>query len=189
MSTELVFIKGERLILRPLLEEDFTAEYLSWLNDPEVNRFSQRRPYPVGYEGMVSWPRSLEKNPREGFVLAMIAQDKIHIGNISLTGIHPVNRIAEISILVGRRDYWGQGYGAEAVDLLTRHAFEALNLRLVHAGTFSPGFRRLVEKLGWQQEGCLKERVYAQGEYHDVTLHALSRAEFEKRKQEETLRA
>ena len=188
MSEELVFIKGERLTLRPLLEEDFTTEYLSWLNDPEVNRFSQRRPYPVGYEGMVSWPRSLEKNPREGFVLAMIAEDGVHIGNISLTGIHPVNRTAEISILLGRKDYWGRGYGAEAVDLLTKHAFQALNLRLVHAGTFSPGFRRLVEKLGWRQEGTLKERVFAGGEYHDITLHALSRAELEERPNQEPVR-
>lgn len=178
MSAEPVFIKGERLILRPLLEEDFTSEYLSWLNDPEVNRFSRRRAYPTSHEGMVAWPRSQAQHPEQGFILALIAEDGVHIGNISLTNLHPVNRTAEISILIGRRDYWGRGYGSEAVELLTAHAFESLNLRLVHAGTINPSFRGIVEKLGWRQEGCLRERVFAEGAYHDQTLHALSREEF-----------
>lgn len=36
---------------------------------------------------------------------------------------------AEVSVVIGERDLWGQGYGREAMDLLIHEAFEVLNLR------------------------------------------------------------
>ena len=34
---------GPRLTLEPLVERDFSDEYLSWLNDPEISQFLETR--------------------------------------------------------------------------------------------------------------------------------------------------
>ena len=36
-------LSGERLYLCPFTEADITADYIRWLNDPEVVRFSNQR--------------------------------------------------------------------------------------------------------------------------------------------------
>lgn len=179
MSTSLTYLEGRNLRLRPLLEEDYTDEYLSWLNDPATNHMSQRRPFPCDREGMRSYARHYQANPQQGFVLAMVRKsDEAHIGNISLVNIQLVNRCAEIAILVGRTDARGQGLGSEAVYLLAKHAFTALNLHRVFAGTFNPAFVRCVEKIGWKQEGVFRERIWSDGAYHDQIWLAQLRRDF-----------
>lgn len=179
MDLPLTFIAGRRLQLRPLLEEDFTDEYLCWLNDPETNRMSQRRPFPFDREKMRDYVRHYQSHPEQGFVLAMIRKnDHVHIGNISLVNPQMVNRCAEIAILIGRSDARGQGFGSEALYLLTRHAFKALNMHRVFAGTFNPAFVRCVEKIGWKKEGIFRERIWANGNYQDQIWMAQLRREF-----------
>ena len=85
---------------------------------------------------------------------------------------------AEIAILIGRADARGKGLGGEAVYLLARHAFQAMNLHRVFAGTFNPAFVRCVEKLGWVREGVFRERIWANGAYHDQIWLAQLRRDF-----------
>ena len=178
MTQTLCFLEGARLRLRPVLEEDYTDEYLRWLNDPEVNRWSQRRPFPSDREQMRQYAQALSARPGQGFVLAMINKlDGVHIGNISLVNIQLVHRCAEIAILIGRDEHRGQGLGGEAVHLLAGHAFAALNMHRVFAGTFNPAFARCVEKIGWKREGIFRERIWSHGRYHDQIWLAQLRSE------------
>jgi len=179
VNTSQTFLEGRTLRLRPLLEGDYADEYLSWLNDPETNRMSQRRSFPCDREGMRSYARYYQSNPQQGFVLAMVRKrDETHIGNISLVNIQLVNRCAEIAILVGRADARGQGLGGEAIYLLAKHAFQSMNLHRIFAGSFNPAFVRCVEKLGWKREGVFKERIWSDGAYRDQVWLAQLRRDF-----------
>lgn len=178
-NSHLIYITGKRVILRPLLEEDFTLEYLNWLNDPFINEYSQRHPFPVSWDSMKQYNDYFLKNPGKGFVLAVIEKSKnIHIGNISLVNIQLVNRCAEIAILIGNREYWNQGYGSECIYLLTKHAFGYLNLNRIFSGSFNPSFIRSVEKLGWIKEGEFRERIWSDGRYHNQIWMAILKSEF-----------
>ena len=177
----LVFLEGRRVILRPLLESDYGPTYLGWLNDPGINAFSQKRPFPSGWEAMARYNESLAANPLSGFNLAIVTKsDNRHIGNIALVNVQPVNRCAEIAILIGDRGCWNQGYGAECIYLLTGHAFEAMNLHKVFAGSFNPAFVRTVEKLGWVKEGEFRDRIWSGGRYHSQIWMSVLRPEFKR---------
>jgi len=179
MNPVLTYIEGQGLRLRPLLAEDYTDEYLAWLNDPVTNRMSQRRPFPCDREDMRAYAQQFSGRPDKGFVLAIIRKsNQAHVGNISLVNVQSVNRCAELAILIGRADARGQGLGSEAVYLLARHCFSAMNLHRVFAGTFNPACVRRVEKLGWKREGVFKERIWANGAYHDQIWMAQLRREF-----------
>ena len=104
-----------------------------------------------------------------------------HIGNISLVNIEPIHRCAEIAVLIGEKSFWRQGFGREAIYLLTRHAFEAMNLHKVFAGSFNPAFVQCVEQLGWQREGTFRERIWSAGGFHDQIWLGLLESEFQRR--------
>lgn len=179
MTHPAVFLKGRTVDLRPLELSDFTDEYLRWLNDPAVNEFSQRRPFPQSRETMADYQRSLEQS-RSGYVLAIIERETgKHVGNIALVNLQPIHRCGEIAILVGSDEARGRGIGREAIYLVTKHAFEHHNLHRVFAGTFNPAFIRCVEGLGWTKEGVFRERIWSDGKYHDQTWLGVLKGEFQ----------
>lgn len=179
MSEKIQFIEGRRLLLRPLLDSDFNDQYLAWLNDPEVNRYSQRRPRPCTPDQMKSYVDYFGKYPERGFVLAIVVKNNnLHIGNISLESIHPVNRCADIAIFIGDKSYWNQNYGGEAIYLVARHAFCEMNLHKLIVGSFNPAFVRCIEKLGWRTEGRFTERIWSDNRYHDQVWQSKLAREF-----------
>ena len=119
------FLVGDRIYLRVLEESDITEEYMTWINDPEVTRYLGTGVYPATVDNMKKW---LEKFQDSTTDLAFAITDKetdLHIGNITLHSISWIHRTAEIGILIGQKDYWGNGYGTEAQSLLDRLRFSA----------------------------------------------------------------
>ena len=106
-----------------------------------------------------------------------------HIGNIALQHIHPVNRAAQFSIVVGEKDSWGQGVGKEAGKLICDHGFQSLNLHRIACGTFENNIamQRLAEFLGMVKEGVRRKAVYKGGKFLDVIEYGVLRDEYEKR--------
>jgi ribosomal-protein-alanine N-acetyltransferase len=173
------FIRGKRVLLRPLMDTDYTMDYLNWLNDPVINEYSQKRPFPSGWEDMKKYNDYYLQHPREGFVLAVIEKnDLAHIGNVALVNIQPVHRCAEPTILIGNPRYWNKGYGSECMYLLTKHGFIQLNLNRIFAGSFNPAFIRCVERIGWKKEGEFQERIWSSGRYHAQVWMGILRSEF-----------
>ena len=74
-----------------------------------------------------------------------------------------------------RADRWGRGLTTEAVRMLIGFGFEQLELHRI-AAVCDPGnvgSRRVMEKVGMQAEGRLREDMLSQGRWRDSLAYAI----------------
>ena len=177
-------LHGRRVVLRVFDADQIHDGYLHWLNDPVVNKHSQRRDgSPID---AAAARRYLDTLRTDEVVLGIHHREHGHVGNIKYGPIDWANRRADISIMIGEPAVWGQGVGAEAVYLVTKYLFAEKGLNRVDAGTRNPAFIRLVQKLGWTVEGVQRQRIGAQGGFHDQTLLAQLAVDFRRHPDFET---
>lgn len=165
---------GRRVTLVPFGADRITDRYVAWLNDPEVNAYSRRKGVHTTAADASRYLSSLQDDEH---VLAILVGDE-HVGNVKYGPVDWRNACADISILVGDRAIWGQGIGAEAVYLVSRHLLTDVGLNRVHADSSNPAFLRLVDRLGWRIEGVLRERVRLGDRFFDDTVVSLLAREF-----------
>ena len=180
------FLIGTRLYLRALAESDADGPYPGWFNDAEVCNGNSHHVFPYPREAALEYIRDAVKT-RGALILAIVLREgDCHIGNIALQDIHPVNRSAELSIVIGERDAWGSGFAYEAAALLVAHGFTTLNLQRIGCGTFSENtaMQKLARRLGMQEEGRRRQAVFKDGRYVDVVEFGLLRDEFERQNTE-----
>ena len=175
------FLIGTNLYLRRIERSDLEGNYFQWLNDQEVTRWMQNGIFPNSAESMLDYYQHTAVSRSEMVLAIILAENDRHIGNIGLHNIHPTFRTAEIGILIGEKDVWGQGYGTEAIKLLSSHAFTRLNLNRVGAGAVAKniGSIRAFEKAGFTREGISRELYFCQGHYEDCVHLGLLRSEWQ----------
>ncbi len=168
-----IFIQGRDIFLRPISPADHNKAYLGWLNDAEINRYTQRRFWPT------STSQGFDDDNATIHLAICMDEGSTHVGNISLGPINWKQRFAEVRILLGDRSVWRQGVGAQALYLITRHALVTLGLHRIEAGSANPAFNACVtKKLGWVEEGRKRERFFADGERLDIVMTGLLQSEF-----------
>lgn len=168
-----IFIEGQAIVLKVLSEDDvLNSGWYGWFNDAETTRYMQQRYFPNCIPKQLHY---LQQNILEGqnkIQLGIVPKgEKQIIGVTSLDNIDFLNRKADISIVIGEKEFLGKGLGTEAVILLLGHAFGKLSLHKVGLGVLS-GHKaaiRSYEKAGFVIEGVLKDEVLLDGQYHDVT--------------------
>jgi ribosomal-protein-alanine N-acetyltransferase len=71
--------------------------------------------------------------------------------------------------------HWGHGYMTEAVGALLGYGFDELRLNRVEATVDPPNLRsvRLLERLGFTLEGCMREKYFYKGCFHDELIYSL----------------
>ncbi|MGH6661893.1 MAG: GNAT family N-acetyltransferase [Rhodospirillales bacterium] len=163
-------IEGRRLRLRNVRIEDATDIYAAWMNDPEVVRYTESR---FTRHTLVSLRRFIETviaRPNALFLAIIVKPDGRHIGNIKLDAIDSQHGTAEVGIIIGDKNYWGRGYGSEAIDLLASYAFGALGLRKLTAGIYvnNADSIRSFERAGFVVEAVLKDHCISDGKTVDV---------------------
>ena len=72
-------------------------------------------------------------------------------------------------------DFWGQGYMTEALRAILQNGFERMGLNRIDALVYIENDRsvRLLQSLGFKQEGVLHEYFYLDGKFYDHYLLAL----------------
>lgn len=174
------FIKGSRIDLRPLSEEDVNQDYVDWLNDAEVCRYNSHHVFPYTLELAKRYVAEMQTSKTD-VALAIVAKDSgKHIGNIALENINPISRWAEIAIIIGEKKAWGKGYGTEAMRFMLRHGFMELNLHRIWMGTLADniGMQKIAIALGFTEEGRSRKEEFKDGTFHDVIRYGLLRDEF-----------
>ena len=123
----------------------------------------------------------LEGGSGANFVIAR-REDLAYLGQCNLMMVDNVSRKAEMAMVL-QAQHAGQGIGTQAGELLMDFAFRQMNLNRVHLRVYADNLRaiRLYRKLGFRQEGCLREDTYRDGAYRDTLAMGLLRREWMER--------
>jgi ribosomal-protein-alanine N-acetyltransferase len=165
-------IVGERLILCPFTASDITGEYLRWLNDPEVVRFSNQRFRRHDEASCLAYLRTFTGSDNL-FLSIRLSEDNQLIGTITAY-TSPHHGTADMGLLIGERNLWGRGFGHEAWNLLLVDLFQVRKLRKVTAGTLkcNLGMTRIMERSGMHLEAIRSKQELVNGEPQDVLYFA-----------------
>jgi RimJ/RimL family protein N-acetyltransferase len=173
---------GERIRLRRPEREDL-ARFRDWLNDPEVRRHLSLA-YPVGLAHEEQWlDEQMRQEPAvQAYVIEAprAPEEWAPIGVVGFQGLDWRNRSVEIGLFIGDKSLWDGGYGTDATRTLVRFAFRELNLNRVLLRVYEDNTRaiRCYEKVGFKEEGRLRQDRFRDGRYLDTVLMGLLREEF-----------
>ncbi|MBP7691027.1 MAG: GNAT family N-acetyltransferase [Anaerolineales bacterium] len=166
-------ILGKRIRLRPV-EKDDLPRFVKWLADAETRSYLEMH-LPLSQVQEERWfERNLNAGSEQTWSIDLQPPDAVgpwvHIGSCGYHALDMRNRVGEAGILVGARDYWGKGFGTDALQTLVAWGFYTLNLNRVQLRVFADNERaiRSYQKVGFQIEGRLRQGNYANGAYRDV---------------------
>lgn len=172
-------LETERLLLRPFALAD-AAEVQRLAGDREVASTTRLIPHPYPDGLAEQWIGSLAGLYAKGrsCSFAITLRDGPLMGAIGLT-IEPTDQHAELGYWIGR-PYWNQGYCTEAGRAVLTFAFDRLGLRRIYAHYMArnPASGRVMEKLGMQPEGRLRQHRYKWGAWEDLILCGILKDEF-----------
>ena len=161
-------LKGKKIYLRRLSEDDASEDYVQWMNDPEINQYLESRFMTHTMENTKAFIRSVTNDNNYQFGIFDKETDK-HIGNIKIGSINHYHKYADVGFLIGNKEFWGKGIATEAIGLVTEFAFNVLGLHKLFGGAYSPnmGSIKAFLKNGYQQEGVKKSQYLCNGKYVD----------------------
>jgi ribosomal-protein-alanine N-acetyltransferase len=169
-------IRTRRLSLVPFAEQFLTTQYVAWLNDPEVVRYSGQRHRAHTLETCRSYWRSFDGTSHRFWSIVERAEGLGHIGNMNAY-IDPRDGVADLGILIGNRGAWHKGYGREAWLAACRHLFEQAGTRKITAGTCATNaaMLALMRSTGMVEDGRRVRQTIVDGHEVDVLHSAMFR--------------
>ncbi len=157
---------GQNIYLRLLSTDDISDAYVSWMNDYEVVKYTESRFCPQSKETIRQFV--INVSDANNFLFGIFSkQSDIHIGNIKLGSINWIHRYGDIGIIIGDKQYWGQGIATETIALIVDYAFNQLNLHKLIAGAYeyNVGSIKAFKKNGFNEEFVEKEKYFFEGKY------------------------
>lgn len=177
-------LAGRRVALRGFRRKDFTALF-GLHSDPQVMRYWSFPAWTECAQARGYFARALNGNDPDTMLCWAITlpPSDLLVGTTTLFSIDRGQGRAEIGYALGS-DRWGKGLAREAVALALDHAFDALGLRRVEADVDprNAGSMRLLESLGFRQEGLLRERWHVGDEVTDSAWFGLLAREWRERR-------
>ena len=148
-------LRGKRLADAP---DDY-----AWQTDPELAQLDAAPLPTITFPQYLSDYTSELRYPsltRHRFAIETL--DGKHIGNCTYYGIDEAKDEAELGILIGNRDYWDKGYGADAANTLVNHIFQQTKLNRIYLKTLDSNTRaqKCFKKCGFNLYGRLNKDGY-----------------------------
>lgn len=165
---------GERVRLRPLEERDLAA-IKRWDDDDEIIAAMGKK---FGDEGACeSWFAALKAEARRR-VFAIENERGELIGELELDNLSPKEGSTELTICIGNRAHWNQGYGTEAISLVRDYLFTRTRTKRIYLRVYRSNRRaiRCYEKCGFVKKAVLPLSARQVGRRDDVVLMELTRA-------------
>lgn len=168
-------LNTNRLLLRELTEADALEVFICFTN-PDVLRFYGQSPL-SNHNQVKQIIRSFSMNYEDKrgikWGIAVKGEPGI-IGTIGFQEWSQEHKRADISYALVP-EQWGKGYAIEAVKKVISYGFQELKLTRIGAMVFTENESsiKLLEKLGFEKEGILKNFMYQDGVPNDTNIYSL----------------
>lgn len=181
MSLPTPTLQTTRLRLRPVADADADALFALHSN-AYVLRYWDSPPWSdrSRADRFIAASRQMADDGTGARLAIDRASDGAFIGWCALARWNPDFRSASLGYCLSDTA-WGQGYATEAAHALLQWAFGTLDLNRVQAETDTRhvASARVLEKLGFQREGTLREDCVVDGDVSDSWVYGLLRREWE----------
>lgn len=168
---------GEKVYLSPIEKDDF-LKYTDWINDMEVCLGLPMSSKLINIDTQKS---ILDKLSNKDFNFAIIdAKKDTLIGNIGFPKLDYINHSVTIGIFIGDKNYWGNGYGSDALNLILDFAFNILNMNSANLTVYSFNLPAIAcyKKVGFKEAGRLREAKIIGGQKFDEIFMDILASEF-----------
>ena len=167
---------GEKCYLSPVTMED-AEKWTEWFNDLEVALRTGHEAYtPLPLDKHRELINSYIQYQENVFTIVDLETNN-PIGQCILYDLVPVDGTAQVSITVGEKEYWDNGYGYDALTLLLDYGFNLLNLNNIMLRTYSFNERSIscYKKAGFKEIGRRRQaRVIGRAKYDLVYMDILA---------------
>ena len=167
-------ITYQDITLRAIEEEDLDL-LQEMMNDPEIEKMTGVVGLPVSKREQKKWYENLTNKD-----VRLVIDTKEHgaIGVVMLTDIDYRNSTAQFhSKIATSKQIRGKGYGTKATYALIRYGLLEMNLHLIysHIVEYNIPSQRVKEKCGFKKDGVLRDRVYKNGNYYNLTVWSVTK--------------
>ena len=171
-------LHGERIKLRPIRADDLPM-MRGWFQERETAATWARHPVIAESHFESDLHGRFATFDRDGHFAVENEQGEF-IGRIDYDDLNPIDRTAELSILIGTPDARSRGYGSDAMHTLIEHLFNDRQIERLWLSViaFNLPAIRLYEKLGFVHEGALVQTVWLDDAWHDLLLMGMFRSEY-----------
>jgi RimJ/RimL family protein N-acetyltransferase len=178
LSEQIKLLRGIKVYLRPLEEEDVEFLYHISNNDIEMRRLTgtQNSFTRAQIEGYIQRQRQDDSRVSFGVVRK---EDNQLLGEVVILDINRNNRSASFRIALAD-EYTGQGYGTEAIRLILDYGFGMLNLHRIELNVYTINERAayVYEKVGFKREGVKRHDWYYNHQYYDTIIMSILEDEY-----------
>jgi len=169
-------LRTARLLLRPFIADDAGALHLL-AGDRSVANTMISIPHPYSLATAKSWIAAQAQSFGDGSAVHFAVVHAEHDELIGCAGLRDIDREhnqAELNFWIGV-PWWGAGFATEAAREIVSFGFRDLGLNRVYAYHMArnPQSGQVLQKIGMQQEGLLRQRVRKWGIYEDVACYAV----------------
>jgi diamine N-acetyltransferase len=176
-------LNGTHVRLRAIEREDLARLHELFDDDLELRgRSEDTPPRPVSLAELEQrFDERLEEADRSVMRFAIEVDDEL-IGECELHFIDHYRATCQLGVVLGR-EYWGKGFGQDAVRALVGFAFRDLNMRKVGLEVLADDERAVgaYRSAGFVEEGRLREHSWFEGAYHDALVMGILREEWKER--------
>lgn len=179
-----VIARGELVYLRTLSAGDL-LHLAVWADDPFLERMVGSeflRSYKRFYEGDASFLDASLSDPTQVVFIIMDGDGQpAPLGFLRLFNIHLTEGYAFLETVIADRKAIRKGRGVEAGKLMCAYGLDVLGLNRIEAKVYEYNHLSInsLKRGGFQQEGVLRKAGYYAGQYCDVLVFGILRAEME----------
>ena len=160
--------------------ERFSAVERGWINS-EASFWADAGDRPVWSQAFYEREMaSRQERPSPSVHFGIQTKNGTPIGEIGIGDMHVHHRVAMIGAMIGDPQYWGGGYGTDALLLIVDYAFHWHDMRKLWLATMSPNVRvqRQMDKVGFKLETRQRQATWIDGAWADALTYGLLREEW-----------
>ena len=173
-------LRTERLVLRQITESDGEGLFGIFADDEVTEHYAWDTFTSVEQGHELAARTAGQFRQREAIRWGLLLPGSARIiGTCGYTRWVQDSRFAILGYDLAR-DYWRRGLMSEAVAAVLRLGFEQLALHRVEATVMAgnTASAALLDRAGFRREGVMRERALKRGEFRDVWMFGLTRADW-----------